>query len=507
MKNRRTLGLLSLGMACVLVLVTGSLMMANNSPKKNNSVGEGWYMLSENADKTVTTNPIETDEALTNPGMGWLLIDTALDEFIDAGSSGDYPLVSYVSIMSSWNELEPEEGKYNWSLVDKSIEEWTKKDKHIKFRISTDDFPYYTRVAKGVPDWLVEQGVPVKSDYYQEFMLRFPDANNKLYQEKLKNFMNAFVEKYGDNPHLTLVDLRGYGLWGEWHSGYTYDTEAERKSALKSIFDIWYDAWSPKKMLSMNYSHEWRSFVVNGKRPTTYEEYLAYSVYDHVLTKDNNICWEREGFYGAMEPNEWRLNEATFNDGKVQVAEIAAGYSDLAMKSIEDGIDHHAKALDECLRGHPNYITIFGWDKKGSAPDFYSERQDLIIKGLNNMGYRFVPYNVTYRPEVKSGETASISLNLKNLAVGRCHEDAALELSLWDNTGKKASALSDIKLLDVIKESDASGKVEIAVPAGLKGQLTLKSAIVDKDGKPVIRMPLKGRDSESYCPIGSISVK
>ena len=465
------------------------------------------HLMVENYKKTVTVNPVETDEALTNPGMGWLLIDTAFDEYIDAGSSGDYPLVSYVTIMSSWNELEPEEGIYDWSLVDRAIDEWSAKGKHIKFRISTDDFPYYYTVARGVPDWLIDLGVPFEYNYYEYFVLRYPDANNQLYQAKLRNFMTAFVEKYGDNPHLTLVDLRGYGLWGEWHSGYVYDTEAERKSALKAIFDIWYDAWSPKKMLSMNYSHEWRSFVTNGNTPSTYEEYLAYSIYDYALTKDN-ICWEREGFYGAMEPNEWRLNAETFQDGKLQVAEIAGGYTDLVARSLEDDIDHHAAALDECLLGHPNFITIFGWDKMGSAHIFYRERQDLIKKGLINMGYRFVPYDVTYHPEVRAGETTTVSLNLKNLAVGRCHEDAALELSLWDNTGGKASsALSDIKLFDVIKDSDASGNVEISVPAGLKGQFTLKASIVDKAGNPVIKMPLKGRDSKMYCPIGSILVK
>lgn len=202
--------------------------------------------------------PIELDQPLHNPLKGWVLIDHALPGQIDAGRSvaeaGDESAFEWyqdVAIMSTWGSIEREPDVYDWSLMDRSLEYWTSVGKKIHMRFSTDNFGPH----EGCPRWLYDMGVP--SLFRPSDGTTFPDYTHPLYMQRLIKFLGEYARHFFDNPNIETVDLRAYGDWGEWHSGYNYGTVAERIGALRGLIDAWRNANRGRKYLNLSVSYEW----------------------------------------------------------------------------------------------------------------------------------------------------------------------------------------------------------------------------------------------------------
>ena len=73
------------------------------------------YMKIITADRepnAVIVTPIPSDEVLVNPGMGFTT-QSSVD-----GSVPGYPSSTVAYYRWYWDELEPQEGQFNWSMVD-----------------------------------------------------------------------------------------------------------------------------------------------------------------------------------------------------------------------------------------------------------------------------------------------------------------------------------------------------------------------------------------------------
>ncbi len=228
------------------------------------------------------------------------------------------PDVANVAIVSTWDQLEPQEGIYDWTLLDQTIAFWKGVGKHIQFRISTEpytysklgpDGQYLWDYHGGAPDWLrslkdasgqaVDIGYTLRSvdaDYYY-------DIGNPTYVQKLTSFVGALADRYRADPEITQVDLRGYGQWGEWHSGYAgFGSLAAREAALAGVVDIWDAAWGADKILALSNSYEFLpDLTPDVHAPASYADYLEWSAFDHALTKPN-IAIRRDGVAGAVRP-------------------------------------------------------------------------------------------------------------------------------------------------------------------------------------------------------------
>jgi hypothetical protein len=98
---------------------------------------------------TITVRPIEIEDVLYNPGMGFA------DFHFGSGnppSPAEYPPQTVAYFRWTWDELEPSEGRYNFGLVDNVIRQAKDRGETLAFRIMT--------VYKGsTPKWLLDKGV------------------------------------------------------------------------------------------------------------------------------------------------------------------------------------------------------------------------------------------------------------------------------------------------------------------------------------------------------------
>ena len=87
------------------------------------------------AAETLVVAPEITDEALVNPGMGWVYYhySNRLWAYGSRTAPGDtldwFPGVSTIYLRVLWSDLEPEEGVYRWDIFDSMAQPWIDKGK------------------------------------------------------------------------------------------------------------------------------------------------------------------------------------------------------------------------------------------------------------------------------------------------------------------------------------------------------------------------------------------
>lgn len=434
----------------------------------------------------------------SNPGMGWVIHHDIRSGKKDANEPDHYENLDCVALLSWWGHLQRTEERFSFEELDESIQKWKGLGKKLQLRISSDPM-LYDGQGEGAPDWLYRKyGVPYQDVHEDGYQTRYPDYLNPDYQKALRRFLCALADRYGDEEALETVDLRGYGAWGEWHSGYQHPTYAQHVAALRSLIDAWDYAFSGKKTLILSCSYEWMSDRNPPLHaPKSYEEYLCWSGFDYALTKPG-ISFRRDGIGGAVKIWDAHLMREFYRSGKKlpMIAEFFNGY---LIKSSPEGCRGYfvEDTVEEALLLHPNYMMLM-WDSVA----FYEKRPDLIVHGLKRMGYRLLPRLVEIPQALEGEEYIMIVHEWENRGVGRFCSEGFLEIRIAGLvTQEKGFVPSDL--------SEGDRKVyhtPVRIPKGLpEGAYPVEFAVCGY-GEGHIRIPLDGRSEDGYYPIGELII-
>lgn len=468
--------------------------------------------------------PIEIDDPLHNPLKGWAIIDHALPGQIDAGKSASrakdgtpFEWFQNAAILSTWAFVEPAQGQFDWSLVDQAMNYWSNAGKTLHIRFSTEDFGPW----KGCPEWLYALGVPAQSRDAQTF----PDYTHPLYQQHLDRFLAEFARHFCNDPRIESIDLRGYGNWGEWHSGFEYPTVEARVNALRGIIDQWRNANQGRKFLMLSASYEWQTLqnaahaslpvgtaIFEDFRPS-YFEYRHRSAFDYALPFAD-ICLRRDGCGGAVfQEYDGRLLANFFQHYRRPIfTEFFGGQpayrspSPVGFPGTKQGDDFVENAVDEALSHHPNFSSPMGWLGKEAA-DFYNDDHDLMLQAHKRMGYRFALIQADFPNRIRPGETWTLAHTWENRALGRCYRQFPLAVYLLQN-GRVAWTASDpgFDPSNFVAGQSYHIQSTFSLPPDLPtGDYELRIAMTD-NGKPAIRLAIAGDDSQLRYSLGAVSV-
>ena len=176
-------------------------------------------------DGTTVTRPSDTGAALVNPGMGWTMHSSSNEpanygSHLAAGDTADwFPGVSTVYLRIPWSMVEPEEGRFNWAILDTPAQRWIAKGKKVAFRLTCSEnwLPWAT------PEWVKTAGA--KGTFYEfgkgpveQGPCWDPDFGDAVFLEKLGRFLAAMAARYDGNPDVAFIDIGSFGLWGEGHT-------------------------------------------------------------------------------------------------------------------------------------------------------------------------------------------------------------------------------------------------------------------------------------------------
>ena len=158
--------------------------------------------VSISAQETVIVRPVETDDILVNPGMGFMTFmrfngDTLninrrwseghpidYQRFEGSLENPNYPATSIAYFRIYWKYLELENGKYRWELIDRALKTAHDRKQTLMLRL----MPYGRTLRDDVPKWYRTMVGPRKDLPVEKWMC---DPEDPRYAEYFGRLVRA----------------------------------------------------------------------------------------------------------------------------------------------------------------------------------------------------------------------------------------------------------------------------------------------------------------------------
>ena len=364
-----------------------------------------------------------------NPHKGWYLhyFDNGITKYFDAENPDDYladfPNFNHVYLRLAWSYLEPEEGKYNWDIVDDVIKRWWANDRRAAFRISCKETdanqPYAT------PEWVAKAGCKGEFIGYGDGPKTCfePDYGDPVFLEKFNNFMAAFGARYDGCPFLEYIDIGSFGEWGECHTEGTSD-RVWPVEVMKEHIDM-HTRHFKKTPVLYNYDMSSLRRTYDG----TEEELLEYAVKKGCGVRCDSCC---VGFY------EDRYGLSSMHDPAIFKHFYNVGPMDLEFGHYTYVKEHNTwgngiPGLASVYETHATYAGFHGY-----AREFLADHPDYALKLGHLLGYWYFPQAVYLPEKVRAGQRVSMGMTWENRGVSPCFYPYNLYLQLRGENGKTA---------------------------------------------------------------------
>jgi hypothetical protein len=353
-----------------------------------------------------TILPHTSDDILHNPGKGWVVYGTPSEQTPATIAEATVGYTRY-----NWSEIEPEEGKYNWAVIDKNLAAWNAVGKFFAFGImnANTSNPLLTYVT---PGWVFRDGAAsVKVQTYSNIPGRktvqyIPVWDDPIFLQKLRDFLTALGDRYDGNPAIAYIDIRSYGNWGVQNVNGLPHSVALTPTELEKHIQLYQNAFKHTQLLI-----PWGSNIYN-------------SVYIRAVNRHVGI--RRDGIMGGTTGKE-----AVLAYGKAPVAfEFYNSYQSLVQKKLWSS----AKLLASVKAGKPSYISMGLW--YNDAQTMLTQEPQLIHSLANKMGYYFVLSSATLPIAITDKQANTFSFSWKNEGVAYLNRSASVAVALLDASNK-----------------------------------------------------------------------
>lgn len=491
--------------AVVIAVVTIIVAMSGCAPSSGETSDQSHVHSKpgELGGEHVTVTFQDNNAVLHNPLMGWE-VGMRPSDIIMYGIPEDY---DYVSIIAPWDELEPEEGQYQWEELDAAISICRKAGVSIQLGLylqGSDVFGF-----TGLPEWLwTKYNIPftiVNSSSFEsvdrpDFPTKHPVYYNKVYQEKMSNFLKAVAGHFKDGA-VDLLHVRPYGLYGEWDAGWNkFDWKGDFKlksQTLHELVQIYLDAFKDYNLtrLSIDVPH------AEGT-DDFYQEYKVECAYD--LAMANGWAVRSCG----VGPNN--------NVDTLVIGQMIHEYAPYIPVSGETWFGWDPETFDtdatlETFYGlHANSITFGMWTN--SADWQRDDNREMFDEALKKIGYRLLPEKIEYPRSGEAGKEVEIRSSWKNLGVGYCWRQYPAQYSIKDQKGNVVWSYIDTEFDQTTWVEGNTYEVvsKFALPEELNkktGDYDLYLSLVDHTGKPSIALPIGEATESREYKIGSFAVR
>lgn len=464
---------------------------------------------SVSATETVTVKPTDTGAALVNPDMGWVVyfysnVPTNYGSQLEPSDTvDDFPGASTVFIRIPWSMVEPEEGKFNWAIIDTPAQRWISKGKKIALDITCSE----NWIAFGTPEWVKKAGAkgvfyefgkgPSKTGQTAAAWCWDPDFGDPIFLEKLDKFYTAMAARYDGNPDVAFVSMGSYGLWGEGHTFMTSQVPDDKADKIvRKHIDMLVKHF-PRTRLNVG------DDIVGHDKPGRHFPLTDYALSKGMGLRDDSIMVQpppREWYHAEMAQEFWPkqpvvLEHEHYGGGK---ARGSWGDGSRLLAAIEDY--------------HASYMSIHWW------PRIELEDNRALYERINlRMGYRLQLKELSWPEKVTIGEPFKITSQWANAGVAPCYPGGFMALTIKDEKGGIVSVLSDegldMRALEVaapheapVKSHEAEFRVGLIAPTTKPGTYDVFVSVGKRDGTPVIALPLANDDGQRRYKVGKITL-
>ncbi|MBP7560495.1 MAG: DUF4832 domain-containing protein [Armatimonadetes bacterium] len=450
------------------------------------------------AQERVVVQPVDTGAALANPGMGWTLhyysnIPTNYGSRLAPWETLDeFPGLTTVYLRIPWSYLEPEEGVFNWSVVDGPAQRWIAKGKQIALRISCSES--WMRYA--TPEWVEKAGAkgynftPGQLDENGPFWE--PDYNDPVFLEKLDHFLAAMAARYDGNPEVAFIDVGSFGVWGEGHLWASTQMEYPGETIIRHI-DLHLKHFR-NSLLAAN-----DDFAFQGDEPIEYSRQMGLALRDDsILVQPGESAY----LHAEMAQGFWPTVPVILECEHYGPSRDRGNWQDGSL---------YLQAVEEY---HASYAAIHWW-----PDEFLAENRALIDRINQRLGYRIQLVEASWPAQCRPGDTIPFELTWRNAGVAPCYEGGYPAVTLKaENPQTGEEGLLTVFVAEGMDVADLPvgppGEAE-AVTHQIRGALpfyvgpgtySVWASVGGPTGTPRYALPHEGEDGGKRYRLGTIEV-
>lgn len=445
------------------------------------------------AQRTITVRFQETDEVLVNPGIGFMTFQRfngdelnpglkwtegypiVYQEFKGTLENKNHPMTSIAYFRVYWKFVEPEQGRYNWEMLDKALLTARQREQTLMLRIA----PYGTGPDNDAPDW---------------YRAMLGDETGKLPEKKWRtnpedpryvlhfgNMIRALGRRYDGHPDLESVDLAIVGAWGEG-AGSALLTEKTRQA----LVDAYLEAFRKTPLVMLLTDEKTNKYGIS-QRAVGWRVDCLGDMGGFSPTWNHMFDYYPQAIINFGMRDAWKRAPVT-----LEVCWVMQHW-----KNQKWDIDY---IIDQSLKWH---ISSFN-GKSSAVPD---EWWPQVNRWLKRMGYRFVLRKFTYPADVRPNGKLEFTSWWENKGVAPCYRRFPLALRL------KSAQRTEVLETDADIREWLPGDVvydrAVFLPADMPpGEYELSVGLLDPHTRrPKVKLAIEGRDAEGWHRLGMIGVR
>lgn len=439
-------------------------------------------------EKRTTVRPQDTGAALTNPGMGWVFhyydnVPRNYGSRLEPSDTlDDFPGLTVIYLRIPWSYIEPEEGRFNWSVLDGPSQRWIAKGLQVAFRISCSES--WMRYA--TPEWVEKAGARgynfrPGTGVCEDGPFWEPDYDDPVFLDKLDHFLAAMAARYDGNPEVAFIDVGSFGVWGEGHTYYSTKLDYPA-STLRRHIDLHLKHFR-RTLLAAN-----DDFASHGRG----QEIIDYAAAQGLTLRDDSILVQggkSAYFSAALASAFWP---------KVPVILESEHYGGSRDRGNWRDGSQYLQAVEDY---HASYASIHWWPR-----EFLEENRDLVARMNMRLGYRLQLVEASWSNEVLMGESWEFAAVWRNAGVAPCLPGGYPAVTLRDAKGGIVAVFVDggfdVRELPVGPPDQAEVKSEKCTflqPFYLMpGTYDVYISVGTRTGTPTLALPLPDGDGRRY---------
>lgn len=441
----------------------------------------------------VSVAPQDTAAALENPGMGWVFhfydnVPANYGSRLEPSDTVDeFPGLTVLYLRIPWSYVEPEEGRFNWAVLDTPAERWIAKGKQVAFRISCTE----SWMRWATPEWVQQAGAkgynfePGKERADGPFWE--PEYDDPVFLDKLDRFLARLAARYDGDPTVAFIDVGSFGVWGEGHTFHSTKRKWPAATVIRHL-DL-HRKHFKKTLLAAN-----DDFSFQG------DETIAHALAHGLTLRDDSIlvqAGKNAYFHAAMAQPFWP---------KVPVILESEHYGGSRDRGCWKDGSLYLKAVEEY---HASYASIHWWPR-----EFLNECQDLIARINLRLGFRLQLLDASWPARIPVGGAWRFQARWRNAGVAPCLPGGFPTVTFKDAKGGLAGVFVDehfdmraLPVGDPDKAEPRAQDADFTLPFNLKGgKYDVFISVGARTGTPRIALPLGDGDGQRRYRLGTLAV-
>jgi len=387
-----------------------------------------------------------------------------------------------------WELLEPQEGNYDFSVIEKSLEVCAQRGQTLTVRLmpfGSSGTPFGETKQPQLPEWYQK-----KYDIEKIDNMITLDHNSKSYLEKWGGCIKAFAKKFDKNPLLEAIDLAFIGPWGEG-AGECSNQQIERfvklyANAFKNTILIsQFDSKTFKH--ARKYNAGWRVDCFGDLRLIGSTTCTRDASFNHMYDAyPKSICSQNA-------ENHWQKAPVYMETCSVPMAWYYGGFQ---YDHVVDSFD-----IDFILEQGLKYHTTYFMPKYTKLPEKWI---DKLSDFCQKIGYRYVYRQVVIDRQAIIGDSFNFTSWIENTGVAPIY--IKYDFAVRMRQGKNEETVI-LKNIDIRKwmPGDVWIDENIKIPEKFQtGPLEISVALVNKNKIPKVRFAVEETFIDYWLLLGNI---